>query len=89
MGKSRYFPRPVAAVGSYVRNLAPRLPRAVWALELGGLINAFGNGFVYPFLFIYLHNVRGFALGTSGLKASARSQKGATTRLSSPLNVLI
>jgi MFS family permease len=67
MGKSRYFPRPVAAVGSYVRNLAPRLPRAVWALELGGLINAFGNGFVYPFLFIYLHNVRGFALGTSGL----------------------
>jgi MFS family permease len=39
----------------------------VWALELGGLINAFGNGFVYPFLFIYLHNVRGFSLGTSGV----------------------
>jgi MFS family permease len=43
------------------------LPRAVWALELGGVVNSFGNGFVYPFLFIYLHNVRGFALGVSGL----------------------
>src|SRR5438045_3051131 len=52
---------------SYVRSLDPRLPRAVWALEAGGLANAFGNGFVYPFLFIYLHNVRGFSLGISGL----------------------
>jgi MFS family permease len=55
------------AIRAYARSLAPRLPRAVWALEAGGLINAFGNGFVYPFLFIYLHNVRGFSLGTSGL----------------------
>jgi MFS family permease len=55
------------SVVSYVRGLDPRLPRAVWALELGGVVNAFGNGFVYPFLFIYLHNVRGFALGISGL----------------------
>src|SRR6476659_4371478 len=55
------------SVVSYFRGLDPRLPRAVWALELGGVINAFGNGFVYPFLFIYLHNVRGFALGVSGL----------------------
>jgi len=39
----------------------------VWLVELGGVVNAFGNGFVYPFLFIYLHNVRGFALGLSGL----------------------
>jgi MFS family permease len=52
---------------SYFRSLDPRLPPAVWALEAGGLVNAFGNGFVYPFLFIYLHNVRGFSLGTSGL----------------------
>ena len=55
------------SVVSYLRGLDPRLPRAVWAVELGGVINAFGNGFVYPFLFIYLHNVRGFALGVSGL----------------------
>ena len=55
------------SVVGYVRSLDPRLPRAVWALEIGGLVNAFGNGFVYPFLFIYLANVRGFPLGTSGL----------------------
>jgi MFS family permease len=56
----------VSVIG-YLRGLDPRLPRAVWALELGGVVNSFGNGFVYPFLFIYLHNVRGFALGISGL----------------------
>ena len=55
------------AVGAYIRSLNPCLPRATWALELGGLVNAFGNGVVYPFLFIYLHNVRGFSLATSGL----------------------
>src|SRR5213595_3228890 len=55
------------SVVTYLRGLDPRLPRAVWALELGGVVNAFGNGFVYPFLFIYLHNVRAFALGVSGL----------------------
>lgn len=57
----------VVSVVSYLRGLDPRLPRAVWALELGGVVNSFGNGFVYPFLFIYLHNVRGFGLGVSGL----------------------
>jgi MFS family permease len=55
------------SVATYVRGLNPRLPRSVWFVELGGVVNAFGNGFVYPFLFIYLHNVRGFALGVSGL----------------------
>src|SRR5436309_10147411 len=55
------------SVVTYLRGLDPRLPRAVWALEVGGVVNAFGNGSVYPFLFIYLHNVRGFALGVSGL----------------------
>ena len=52
---------------SYIRSLNPRLPRAVWTIEVGGFVNAFGNGVVYPFLFIYLHNVRGFGLGTVGL----------------------
>ena len=36
-------------------------------LQAGGLINAFGNGVILPFLFIYLHNVRGIALGPVGL----------------------
>ena len=55
------------SVVDYLRGLDPRLPRSVWLVELGGVVNAFGNGFVYPFLFIYLHNVRGFGLGVSGL----------------------
>lgn len=36
-------------------------------LQVGGLANAFGNGIVLPFTFIYLHNVRGIGLGTIGL----------------------
>lgn len=54
-------------VAAYLRSLNPRLPRSVQILQAGGLANAFGNGIVYPFLFIYLHNVRGFGLGTVGL----------------------
>jgi len=30
-------------------------------------VNSFGNGMVIPFMFIYLHNVRGIELGVSGL----------------------
>ncbi len=51
----------------YVRSLDPRLPRPVWILSFGGLANAVGNGLAFPFLVIYLHNVRGFSLGTAGL----------------------
>ncbi len=47
--------------------LDPRLPTQVWLLQIGGVINSFGNGVVLPFLVIYLHNVRGFSLGVSGL----------------------
>src|SRR5207248_578103 len=72
-------------VVSYIRSLDPRLPRDVWILELGGVVNAFGNGFVYPFLFIYLHNVRGFALGVSGLivatNAAVAARPGTFTAL--------
>jgi MFS family permease len=39
----------------------------VTTLQAGGLVNAFGNGVVLPFVFIYLHNVRGIALGPVGL----------------------
>jgi MFS family permease len=51
----------------YLGSLDPRLPRPVWILSLGGLANAFGNGLAFPFLVIYLHNVRGISLGTAGL----------------------
>lgn len=53
--------------GDHLRSLDPRLPRSVQLLQAGGLENAFGNGIVYPFLFIYLHNVREIGLGTVGL----------------------
>src|SRR6476469_7933528 len=48
----------------------PQLPRDVWLLQLGGVMNSFGNGVVLPFLVIYLHDVRGFGLGLSGVAVS-------------------
>ncbi len=51
----------------YIRSLNPHLPRSVQLLQLGGLVSAFGNGLLIPFLFLYLHNVRGIGLGMTGL----------------------
>jgi predicted MFS family arabinose efflux permease len=65
-----------------LRSIDPRLPRSVWTLEAGGLVNAFGNGITFPFLVIYLHNVRGFSLGTAGLVLATN---GAFSLLASPL----
>src|SRR3977135_1028820 len=50
-----------------LRAFDPQLPREVWLLQLGGVMNSFGNGVVLPFLVIYLHDVRGFGLGVAGL----------------------
>jgi len=61
----------VKAVTAYLRSLNPRLPRAVWLIEAGGVANSLGNGIVLPFLIIYLHEVRHFGLATSGLVVSA------------------
>ena len=54
----------------WLRSLDPQLPRDVWLLQLGGVMNSFGNGVILPFLVIYLHDVRGFGLGVSGLVVS-------------------
>ncbi|HEU5245345.1 MAG TPA: MFS transporter [Gaiellaceae bacterium] len=62
--------RPVA---TYLRSLDPRLPRPVYVLELGALVNAFGNGVVLPFLLIYLHDVRGISFGLAGSAAAVQS----------------
>ena len=70
------------ALAAYVRGLDPRLPRSVWILNGGGLANAFGNGIAYPFVAIYLHNVRGFGLGTTGLVLATM---GFTGLLAGPL----
>jgi MFS family permease len=56
-----------------LRRLDPDLPRPVWLLQLGGLLNFFGNGIVFPFLVIYLHDVRGFSLSTAGLVVAVSS----------------
>ena len=58
---------------SYLRSLDPQLPRDVYVLQGGALVNAFGNGIVLPFLIIYLHNVRGIPLGIAGLAAATQS----------------
>ena len=62
----------------YIRGLDPRLPRSVWTMEIGGFANAFGNG-SFPFLLIYLHNVRGFSLPMVGLIAATSAAAGIVT----------
>ncbi len=56
-----------------LRTYFPPLPRSVTTLQVGGLVNAFGNGITLPFLFIYLHNVRGIGLGVVGLVVGAHA----------------
>lgn len=57
-------------MAGWLRTFDPQLPRDVWLLQLGGVLNSFGNGVVLPFLVIYLHDVRGFGLGVSGVIVS-------------------
>jgi MFS family permease len=57
----------------YVRSLNPDIPPPVRMLQLGGLLNSFGNGLVLPFLIIYLHNVRGISLALAGLIVGTNS----------------
>jgi MFS family permease len=59
--------------GGFIRRLDPQLPREVWLLQIGGVLNSFGNGIVFPFLVLYLHDVRGFSLGTAGLVIAVSS----------------
>ena len=56
--------RPVRPVAGYLRSLDPRLPREVYVLELGALVNAFGNGVVLP---RSPHNVRSVGLAGTGV----------------------
>jgi MFS family permease len=49
------------------RRLAFGLPRELWVVELGIFLNYVGWGSVLPFEVIYLHDGRGFGLGTAGL----------------------
>ena len=61
---------------AYLRTLNPPLPSSVRTLQAGALINALGNGLAYPFLFIYLHNVRDIDLATAGLIVGTNAAVG-------------
>src|SRR5690348_7068365 len=65
----------------WLRAFDPQLPRPVWLLQLGGVMNSFGNGVVLPFLVIYLHDVRGFGLGVAGLVVSVSAAAQLTAGL--------
>jgi predicted MFS family arabinose efflux permease len=56
----------VRSPASYLRGLDPHLPRTVWLVQAGGVANALGNGVVFPFAVIYLHNVRGISFADAG-----------------------
>jgi MFS family permease len=43
------------------------LPRDVYVLQAGLLLNAFGNGAANPFMLLYLHEVRGIPLAVAGI----------------------
>src|SRR5205085_6193010 len=55
---------------NYIRSLNPMLPRQVWLVQAGGVVNSLGNGIVFPFIVIYLHNVRGISFAAAGLALS-------------------
>jgi MFS family permease len=56
----------VQALGTYLRSLDPGLPRPVWLVQAGGVVNSLGNGMALPFGVIYLHNVRGISFAVAG-----------------------
>ncbi len=71
---------------AWLGSLRPQLPRAVWTLEAGTLVNFFGSGIAFPFLLLYLHNVRGIGLGTAGLVVATMGATGvAVGPLAGPL----
>ncbi|TLP66158.1 MFS transporter [Microbispora triticiradicis] len=51
-------------------DLMPRLPRSAWMTLVSHALSAVGTGMTMPFLIVYLHDVRGIAIGTAGLAAA-------------------
>jgi predicted MFS family arabinose efflux permease len=71
----------VVSLSRYVRGLDAGLPRSVYVLQSGLVLNALGNGAAAPFLVIYLHDVRGLSLAVAALASST----GAVCALASAL----
>jgi predicted MFS family arabinose efflux permease len=57
----------VRSPAAYLRKLDPHLSGQVWLVQAGGVVNSLGNGIVFPFIVIYLHNVRGISFAEAGL----------------------
>ena len=69
---------------AYLRRLDPNLPRQVWLVQAGGVVNSLGNGIVLPFVVIYLHNVRGISFAEAGLALAFGGVAGAGLGLGCP-----
>jgi MFS family permease len=59
-----------------VRNMVPELPRRVWLLLAGECLAAVGSGLTLPFLFVYLHRVRGIDIELAGLALAGLAGAG-------------
>lgn len=57
-------------------NLVPPLGRRAWWLLAGYALEKLGSGLIWPFLIVYMHEVRGIDLATAGLVLSAASVAG-------------
>src|SRR5438105_1765109 len=64
-----------------IRGLVADQSPAVWTLQLGILVNFFGNGLVAPFLILYLHFGRGLPIAV----AAAAIATGGVTAIASGL----
>ena len=58
------------------RDLSFGLSRELWLVQIGIFLNTLGWGAVLPFELIYLHEARGFAIGTAGLIVAALTGVG-------------
>jgi MFS family permease len=66
----------VTVVATIVERLEARLPRSVYVLQAGLVVNAFGNGAANPFILLYLHDARGIPLAAAGLAGAANAACG-------------
>jgi MFS family permease len=57
----------------YSETVVAPLPKAVYVLQSGLVLNAFGNGAANPFVLLYLHDVRGIPLAAAGLASAANA----------------
>jgi MFS family permease len=59
-----------------VHGLIPPLGPRAWRFVGGFALSELGTGLTWPFLIVYLHDVRGLSVGTSGLVIAAISVAG-------------